>query len=203
MIRNLGPNCVISLCPPPNEPVTAADHHLANNYDKHNNYVTICEFCDQHSAGFKSNLCEHNPRHHCLNEEDIGDEFDSEFDVDNFDSLAGHQVCDSTHHSMVNEDNDHSYTVTHSNADFTHETENKYETIDGIKNSDESNCLDNSENNDKSEDEDNQNTAPVVNDDCQSIRSIGSKESEESNERNETNDTYDLPKHFEKSLSEV
>ena len=163
--------------------------------------MTICEFCAQNNREFKSNLCEHSLRGQCLNE-DIVDEFDSEFDVDNFDSMVGlngHQVCDSTHEQAVN---DHTY---HSIAnDFAIETENKYDTIDAIKTSDESNCLDKSENNDKSEEEeeqqqekeidDNQIKEPVVTNQC---------ESNACNECIESTETYETPKPIEKSLSEV
>jgi len=152
MIRNLGPNCVISLGSPPSDAITRNDNYSEKIHC--NQCVTICEFCEP-NLDFQPNICHHNLRHHCLNNEDIDEQYDSEFDVDNFDSdVISSQVCES--HESEPQIN-HTYEV-HPN-DCTQESENKYETIGGNKTSDESiECLNSSETNDKSEEEeDNQN----------------------------------------------
>ena len=161
MIRNLGPNCVISLGPPPSDAITRNDNYSDKVHC--NQCMTICEFCEP-NLDFEPNICHHNLRHHCVNNEDIDEQYDSEFDVDNFDSeVIGPQVCESPENeSQIN----HTYEI-HPN-DCTHESENKYETIGGNITSDDCNesneCLVNNETNIMSEDseqeeqqEDNQN----------------------------------------------
>lgn len=138
--------------------------------------MTICEFCEQNNREFQPNICHHNLRLDGI--EDIDDQYDSDFDVENFDSeVIGPEVCEIGSQSSPLNDN-HEYEI-HPN-DCTQESENKYETIDGIKTPDETYSLDNSDSNDD--------------------KSEGEDQNEEQNQTKETtlppetDETYDSPK---------
>lgn len=141
VIRNLGPNCVISLSPPQNDAITRSD-----NYSDTNECNSICEFCEQNKP-----KCEHNLRTNCLNDE-FDEQYDSEFDVENFDSIEDTNVCESTHKEQEIDSN-----YENNRNDCTQESENKYETIDGNKTFDQNNCSNKSESFNNCEELENQN----------------------------------------------
>lgn len=92
----MGPNCVISLSPPQVETISRSDNYLVDN--DRNDFESMCDCCDHHFNNTSNIDCNSVECHHNLRTESSHSEnheqYESDFDVDNFDSIVEHEISD-------------------------------------------------------------------------------------------------------------
>lgn len=129
LIRNLGPNCVISLSPPQSTSITRSDNYSTSN--DYNEFVSMCECCEHQfnnrsNYDYKSNECNHNLKNNS-SECETHERYDSDFDAENFDSSVEPEISYSGREESKEMELEINQNI--DSIDSYDENDSKYETI--------------------------------------------------------------------------